>query len=140
MFQIAVQALLQPQLLRGYFETRLCVLVDIHFLGCRRLRHADFSFFGSTSTRCPAIDRDSACDVSAGTSGRPDPDASRELPSRMNRLLAGPSVYERATPARKRLQHQRARAPPTEVAREKRATRRVLNSASSQLPRFGTRA
>ena len=43
-FEIAVKALLESQFLRGDFEARFCVLVDIHFFGYGGLRHAELSF------------------------------------------------------------------------------------------------
>src|SRR5258706_14797066 len=38
MFQIAVKPLLESQFIRGHFEARFRVLVNIHLFRCRRLR------------------------------------------------------------------------------------------------------
>ncbi len=43
-FQIAVKALFETEFLRGNFETRFGILVDIHFFGYGGLRHAELSF------------------------------------------------------------------------------------------------
>ena len=43
MFQIAVEALLESEFLRGHFEARFRILVNVHFFRCRRLRHEEFS-------------------------------------------------------------------------------------------------
>src|SRR3989442_12768315 len=42
--QITVQALLQPEFLRRHFKTRFRVLIDVHLLRGRGLRHTRVSF------------------------------------------------------------------------------------------------
>ncbi len=50
-FEIAVETLLESQLLRGYFEARFRVLVDIHFFRYWGVRHAELSFEATTAAK-----------------------------------------------------------------------------------------